>query len=412
MQDLTGKSTGSSLTAVEWNELPQEVQNIIEAFGEVLSSGNLDQLGEAISIYAAMSEFYTCTGSVNAYVATVISGVQGPTDYIDGMKVRMRPNITNTGVSTVNVNALGVKSIVKEDASAIPAGVLSTTRDAFMRYDSGLDKFRLSNWSSNDDVSASSTGLNSGYLERNSASVIRLHPGISEVLAINIDGVVVTSSVFIDFDITTDREGAQTEDASTAYYLYVENVAGVITPHVSKTVPDLPGDAGKTGYHPTEVDWRCIGGVWNDVGLDFVVGFWDNAGNFNFELTDADHHHTLANIANDTWSATEVLNIPLCCSSANLLFNVEGVDFSIALGTTNSTGGTVDISAIDNAYTLLHLGVGVTNVEVVSCKGDMPIADMSTPGFKYIMDKDAGDPGHMVVKVCGYHDVFAPRLQG
>lgn len=148
MQDLTGKSTGNFITATEWNELPQEIQNIITAFGEALTSGNLDQLGEAINMYAACSTFYTCTGAADDYDAAVIAGVQGPTAYKEGMIVRMRPSNNNTGAAVVNVNGLGDKTIVDEAGGALIADVLSTTRDAYMRYDITAGKFFLSNGSS------------------------------------------------------------------------------------------------------------------------------------------------------------------------------------------------------------------------------------------------------------------------
>jgi hypothetical protein len=148
MEDLTGKSTGSLITAAEWNQLPQEIQNVMVAFGEALTSGNLDQLGEAINMYAACSTFYVCSGSADDYDAVPVSGIQGPTAYKEGMIVRMRPNNNNTGASVVNVNTLGDKTIVDEAGSTLSADVLSTARDAYMRFDVVADKFFLSNGSS------------------------------------------------------------------------------------------------------------------------------------------------------------------------------------------------------------------------------------------------------------------------
>lgn len=53
MESLIGKNTGDLLTAAEWNQLPSEVQNIIEDSGQVLSSGNLRQLAFATSTVVA-----------------------------------------------------------------------------------------------------------------------------------------------------------------------------------------------------------------------------------------------------------------------------------------------------------------------------------------------------------------------
>lgn len=146
MQDLNDKITGGTLAAVEWNEIPSEIQNIIEDLGLVLSSGDLNQLGKAIADYAAAGTFYTETGAADAYVATIIGAKQGLhalAAVTDGAIVRFRPGNANTGASTLNVNSLGVKDIVRENNDALISGDLITTRDATVRWDQSADDWRL-----------------------------------------------------------------------------------------------------------------------------------------------------------------------------------------------------------------------------------------------------------------------------
>lgn len=411
MQDLNDKAINGSLTNIEWNGRSGEEQRVVEAWATLSGTAGDEQLEQAIAAYAAASQFYTCTGPADAYVATVLSGIQAPSDYFQGMVVRMRPSNTNTGASTVNVATLGVKDIVKEDASVVLPGDLSINRDAYMRYDAGIGKFRLSVATSGQIVSLISDSLNSGYLKRQSGSVIRLHPGLREILAINIDGEVVTRSTFIDFDITTDVE-AGGEVASTAYYLYVENVAGVITPHLSVTVPDLPGAAGKTGYHTSNTDWRCIGGAWNDVGSDWADGIWDGNGNFLMKTTDADHEYDLdETIANNTWSAQENLNIPKCALAVDMTLQGDLHDDYLAVGPSNAIGGTLSNEIILSDFAVLHLigTAGTTQIQTV--RGNVPIHDLTTPGFKYILDDNAtSNPTKLNARVHGWHDAFAPKL--
>lgn len=140
MQDLNDKITGGTLTADEWNEVPSELQNIIEAVGIALSSGDLNQLGKGLASYSAVSTFYTCTGGTLAYIATKIGSFQAPASYNNGMIVRFRPNVNNTGATTINVNALGVKSVLSESGQVLTGGEFSTTRDVQLRYD-GSDFF-------------------------------------------------------------------------------------------------------------------------------------------------------------------------------------------------------------------------------------------------------------------------------
>ncbi len=146
MEDLNDKITGGNLTAPEWNEVPSELQNIIEDMGLVLSSGDLNQLGKAIADYVAAGAFYSETGAADAYVATVIGAKQGLhvlSAVVDGAIVRFRPGNANTGASTLNVNSLGVKDIIRENGNALISGDIVTARDAVVRWDQTADDWRL-----------------------------------------------------------------------------------------------------------------------------------------------------------------------------------------------------------------------------------------------------------------------------
>lgn len=144
MEDLTGKVTTDQLTAAEWNQLPQEVQNVITDTGLVLTNADLDQLGKSLMNYIGAGNFYAESGAADAYVLAPIGTKQGPDRFIDGMECRFRPGNTNTGASTVNVNSLGAKTITREDGTtALPAGDLVNTQDAHIRYDLANDVFIL-----------------------------------------------------------------------------------------------------------------------------------------------------------------------------------------------------------------------------------------------------------------------------
>ncbi len=137
MQDLTGKTTGSSLTAAEWNQLPQEVQNVITAIGITLSAGDLNQLGKALATYAPAVDFYVGGGTADAHVLSIAGGKQGIANYQDGAMFRFRPVASNlTTTPTVNINGRGVKTVIHEDGTALLVGELNPQRDAFLRFDS------------------------------------------------------------------------------------------------------------------------------------------------------------------------------------------------------------------------------------------------------------------------------------
>lgn len=109
MQDLNDKITGGTLSASEWDQVPSEIQNVIESVGLALSGGDLSQMLKAIHQIVKSGSFYTDSGAVNAYALT--SSGQAAVSYTDGMTVIFVPDNVNTAASTVNVDGLGIKNI-------------------------------------------------------------------------------------------------------------------------------------------------------------------------------------------------------------------------------------------------------------------------------------------------------------
>ena len=136
MKALNGQSTGSSISASDWNQLPSEIQNVIEDAGLTLADGVVIQLAIAISHYVARSDFYTGAGTANAQTLTPIGSIEVPDAYLIGMRVRWRPSNNNTGAATIDVDGLGAQTIVQEDGStALAAGNLNTARMSEAWYD-------------------------------------------------------------------------------------------------------------------------------------------------------------------------------------------------------------------------------------------------------------------------------------
>jgi len=75
VQKLNNKIKGNELSAEEWNEVPSEIQNVIEASGQTLSSGDLTQLRKAtnlvLSNIAALRAVTSGSGTVtiNGYTS-------------------------------------------------------------------------------------------------------------------------------------------------------------------------------------------------------------------------------------------------------------------------------------------------------------------------------------------------------
>jgi len=144
MDDLTGKGTDDELAAAEFIQLHTEVKRMLATFNITMSGADLDQVGKMLSEFIATGDFFTCAGSATVYTAAAADGRQAPTAYTDGMRMRVLPNVTNTGADpTINLNSLGAKTIKNEAGNAISAGDMTTTRYATLIYDGTY--FRLTN---------------------------------------------------------------------------------------------------------------------------------------------------------------------------------------------------------------------------------------------------------------------------
>jgi len=123
MSDInTSKVDGNTVSASEFNQLA-EIDNLISTSGQTPSTGNLEQQAIASARYSSAGNFFTDSGTANAYVLSPVSPFKSPVSsvatetYFNGMVIRFRAGNACSGASTVNVNNAGSKSLVKTDGS-------------------------------------------------------------------------------------------------------------------------------------------------------------------------------------------------------------------------------------------------------------------------------------------------------
>lgn len=226
MQDLNDKVTGNSLTATEWNEVPSEIQNVIEAMGIILSSGDLSQLLKAISQIAKTGSFGTDSGTANTYVVT--SNAVGPS-LVSGLVVTFDALNDNTGASTINLDGLGVQNIKVRYGSTIDttagqiSGLTKLIYDGtnFALYDGRIIP-NESSFSSFDGAGATLLNL----IKATTGSIIEAGNTINdlELIGSNIDILLGASKELALQAIQNDAlimfynavESARTSDISTA----------------------------------------------------------------------------------------------------------------------------------------------------------------------------------------------------
>jgi hypothetical protein len=144
MRNIPHKVTGDDLTADEFNDIPEEEENLVTSSGQTLTAGDLYQIAKSVAMYVAVGDFYVDSGTANNYILTAVSPLQAPHQYMDGFRVRFRIGNTNTGASTINVNSLGIKAIVKEDGiTPLGAGDLPAGEHGELIFHADIDSFEL-----------------------------------------------------------------------------------------------------------------------------------------------------------------------------------------------------------------------------------------------------------------------------
>jgi hypothetical protein len=143
MQIVT-KITGDSLTAAEWNQIPDELENLITSSGQAPSAGDLFQVSKAVADYSVSGDYFLDTGAANSYVLGTSGARLAPTSYADGFSIRFRPANANTGASTVNVSGIGVVPITLTDGSALTSGTVLAGDIVNINYNSVAARFELS----------------------------------------------------------------------------------------------------------------------------------------------------------------------------------------------------------------------------------------------------------------------------
>ena len=118
---------------------------------------NYSSLTTVINSLSTYSNYYVDSGGANALVVTVPSPQQ--VAYSDGLLLQVNVAANNTGATTINVNGLGLKSIVNPSGSALAANQLIAGGIAQLQYSGAMGKFQLVGFSGS---SASFTNLTVG----------------------------------------------------------------------------------------------------------------------------------------------------------------------------------------------------------------------------------------------------------
>lgn len=169
----------------------------------------------AASIQPFDTNQYATSSGTNTYTAALTPAV---TSYVTGMHVAIKIGVTNTGSSTISLNGLGAKSIVKNGAS-LAGGEMVAGQVVMLVYDGTI--FNL--------ISPSQAPIGHGQVRFNyvSATSVILLPYNGNRLTIAGVSQAVPSA-----GVAGSNSGLS---ASTFYYVYAYMSAGVMTLEFSAT---------------------------------------------------------------------------------------------------------------------------------------------------------------------------------
>lgn len=100
-----------------------------DSFGSIIWTVDQVVSSQLITLYGGVD-----TGSANSYILNFTANFSV---YQDGILIYWFPSHTNTTVSTINVNGLGVVNITNQDGSSIGSGVLVSGQAAAILYKGG-----------------------------------------------------------------------------------------------------------------------------------------------------------------------------------------------------------------------------------------------------------------------------------
>lgn len=158
---------------------------------------NFSNVNAAINNAITYSNYALDTGSANNYVITITGQT---TTYAAGIAFQFKATNTNTGASTLNVNAQGTQSIVRTDGSALSAGDILAGGIVSVMYDG--TNFQLMNDAGGKAETFSNVTV-TGTATINVANVTTFSPAITNAQLANSNVTIGNTAVNLGGTITT-----------------------------------------------------------------------------------------------------------------------------------------------------------------------------------------------------------------
>lgn len=355
MKDVPAKSTGSQYQAEEFEKgLNEESKNFVESSDQVLSASDQFQMGKASANYSSAGDFFVDSGVADAYVLSVISPHQAPTKFIDGMRLRFKPINTNTGASTVNPFALGVKSIKDQSGADPVAADIDANKFIEITYKQSSDYFVISGLLTETEIKSIAQKGDYDYgttAGTGAAYTIALTPIPSALTAgLAFKANIHTVNTVSNPTINTNSLGAKTmkdvygkpieigelPTGSQAIFVYdgtdfIVHIVTVNHPGIAKAWVTFDGNGSitvKDSYNLTSVVRNSVGDYTITWSITFGIGEWTESVSTKAPLVSGANN---TSIIYPTAKSTTAISVE-CVDSGNAKRDSNEISI-IALGT-------------------------------------------------------------------------------
>lgn len=140
--DINNKITGDSLTAPEFNQIPNEIESVILASGQAVDPEVTTQLSAAIAQLCTSGDFFTTGGTANAIILGVPFPRVAPSSLVHGLKARFVSAFSNTSTVTANICNLGSRQVTI-NGNLLSSGSIIAGQIYELTYIQNTDSFEL-----------------------------------------------------------------------------------------------------------------------------------------------------------------------------------------------------------------------------------------------------------------------------
>lgn len=320
------------------------------------------------------------TGLTNAYVVSVSSAV---TAYSDGFSFFFKPLNNNSGASTLNVNTLGLKAIVRPDGTAVQLNDIVANQILKLTYNSSYNGFQLDtdiSYANQAAASASAAAASAGSAAASAAAtagaIVTERSAAATLTNKTLAAPVITGGASISGNVSVAGtvSGASSYYAGSTGYILGQGSEGVIFANATDVTLRTPsgGNINFQGGGTTHGRF--------DAGGNWLVGA-NGGSSHRLVKAGAPENTPILQIDNNTYESF------VSYAVSNNGFNGAAAAGKFGKNTTTSrsinAAGTINASGADYAEYEQNNGTRFVKGQVVGFKEDGTLTDVYADAIRF-----------------------------